>query len=163
MPHVLLGVGANLGNREAALQSVVDAMRGPFTGIRASRVFSTPPWGVTDQPPFLNAVIAGETELDPEQVLAFARECEAGAGRVRDRRWGPRTLDVDVIAYDDVRSDDPQLTLPHPRAHERAFVLVGIVDLDPGFLFPGFGSAASLLAALGADGITPVGELRVAA
>ncbi len=161
MAHVLLGIGANLGDREAALQSVVDAMPGHFTGIHASRVYSTPPWGVTDQPAFLNAVIAADTEQSPMQVLAFARDCEERAQRVREVRWGPRTLDVDIIAYDALIQDDPELTLPHPRAHERAFVLAGVVDLDPTFAFPRHGSALQLLERADSAGIVAVGELRV--
>jgi len=163
MAHVLLGIGANLGDRAAALQSVVDAMPGRFQAIRASSVYDTPPWGVTDQPTFLNAVIAAETELTPREVLAFAHECEQAAQRVRTQHWGPRTLDVDVISYDEARSDDPVLTLPHPRAYERAFVLVGIDELDPDAVLPGHGSVRALLDALDCTGITVVSQLRVPA
>ncbi len=163
MAHVLLGVGSNLGDREAALQSVVDAMPGHFHSLRASQVYSTPPWGVTDQPHFLNAVIAAETELTPLQVLEFAHGCELRARRVRDERWGPRTLDVDLIAYDDLEQDHPVLTLPHPRAHERAFVLLPLLELEPCFRFPGQGAAAALLAGLDASGITLHGSLQVMA
>jgi 2-amino-4-hydroxy-6-hydroxymethyldihydropteridine diphosphokinase len=154
MAHVLLSIGANLGDRESALRSVVDAMPGRFTDVRMSSIYATPPWGVTEQPAFLNAVIAAETELTPQQVLAFAQECERAADRQRDLRWGPRTLDVDVITYDDIRSDDPDLTLPHPRAHERAFVLVGVVELEPAAVLPGHGPASALLAGLDRTGIT---------
>lgn len=162
MARVLLGIGSNLGDREAALQSVVDAMAGRFVGVRSSHVYSTPAWGVTDQPPFLNAVIAAETELTPMQVLEFAHDCERHAQRVRDQHWGPRTLDVDVIAYDELRSDDPLLTLPHPHAHERAFVLLPLLELEPYFRFPGHGAAADLLPALDASGIMRHDTLRVA-
>ena len=161
MAHVRLGIGANLGDRQAALQSVIDAMSGCFTAIRASSVYDTPPWGVLDQPTFLNAVIAAETELSPAQVLDFAHACEAAAERIRDVRWGPRTLDVDVITYDDIRSDDPVLTLPHPRAHERAFVLLGVVEIEPDAVLPGLGAAQSLLEGLDTSGITTVSHLRV--
>lgn len=163
MAHVLLGIGANLGDRESALQSVVDAMPGRFSAIRASHVYSTPPWGVTDQPVFLNAVIAAETTMTPLQVLDFAHECETAAHRVREAHWGPRTLDVDVIAYDDLVLDTPLLTLPHPRAHERAFVLVGLLELEPAFEFPQHGPARALLERADGSGILPVSELRVAA
>lgn len=161
MAHVLLGIGANLGDREAALQSVIDAMPGYFQSVRVSSVYDTPPWGVLDQPTFLNAVISADTHLTPEQVLAWGQDVEQAAHRERYRRWGPRTLDVDVLTYDDVRSDDPDLTLPHPRAYERAFVLVGVVELDPEFVIPGYGSARELLAGLDADGITVHSQLRV--
>lgn len=163
MAHVVLSIGANLGDREAALQSVVDAMPGNFHAIRVSSVYDTPPWGVLDQPTFLNAIITADTWLSPEQVLAWGQDCEQAAHRERYRLWGPRTLDVDVITYDDVRSDDPDLTLPHPRAHERAFVLVGMVELDPDAVIPGHGSARALLAALDCTGITVHSQLRVPA
>lgn len=163
MAHVWLSVGANLGDREAALQSVVDAMPGRFTDIRVSSVYDTPPWGLLDQPTFLNAAIAAETELSPSQVLAFARECEAAAERVRDVRWGPRTLDVDVISYDQLQSNDPELTLPHPSAHERAFVLVPLAELEPEASLPGYGPVLTLLEALDRAGITIVSQLRAPA
>ena len=163
MAHVLLSIGANLGDRESALQSVLDAMPGNFHAIRVSRVYDTPPWGVLDQPSFLNAVIAADTWLSPEQVLAWGQDCEQAAHRERYRHWGPRTLDVDLITYDDVRSDDPNLMLPHPRAHERAFVLVGIAELEPDAVIPGRGSARDLLEALDRSGITEFSKLHVPA
>lgn len=161
MGHVLLSIGANLGDREAALQSVLDAMPGRFRSIRVSSVYDTPPWGVTDQPTFLNAVIAADTLLTPRQVLDWGQAVEQAAHRERYRLWGPRTLDVDVITYDEVQSDDPELTLPHPRAFERAFVLVGIVELEPDAVIPGYGAARELLAGLDTTGITVHSELRV--
>ncbi len=161
MAHVLLGIGANLGDREAALQSVIDAMPPSFTAIRCSRVYETPPWGVTDQPTFLNAVIAADTDLQPAAVLAFAQECEAAAQRTHDVRWGPRTLDVDVLAYDEMEQDDPRLTLPHPLAHLRAFVLVPLLEVEPHFFLRGHGFARDLLNRLDATGVTACGELHV--
>ena len=163
MAHVLLGIGANLGDREAALQSVVDAMPGRFQAIQVSSVYDTPPWGVLDQPTFLNAVISAETHLTPEQVLEWGQDVEQAAHRERYRHWGPRTLDVDVLTYDDVRSDDPDLTLPHPRAFERAFVLVGIVELDPDFVIAGYGPVSELLEGLDCEGITVHSQLRLPA
>ena len=161
MAHVWLGIGANLGDREAALQSVLDAMPGRFQSIRCSSVYDTPPWGVLDQPTFLNAVIVAETKLSAEEVLDWGQDVEQAARRERYRHWGPRTLDVDVLAYDDVHSDDPHLTLPHPRIQDRAFVLVGIVELDPDFVVPGHGTARGLLDDLGQDGITVHSQLRL--
>lgn len=161
MARVLLGLGANLGDREAALQSVIDAMAQDFTHIRCSRIYETPPWGVTDQPAFLNAVVAADTMLSPSQVLSFGQHCEQAAHRVNDVRWGPRTLDVDVLAYDEVHQDDPRLTLPHPLAHVRAFVLVPLLELEPDFMFEGHGFARDLLNRLGDDGIVAVGTLQV--
>jgi len=160
MAHVRLSVGANLGNREAALQSVVDAMVGRFTGIHASAVYETAPWGILDQPAFLNAVITADTDLSPYEVLEFARGCEEAAARVRERHWGPRTLDVDVITYDDLVMRDPELTLPHPRAHERAFVLVPLVEVEPDAEIPGLGRASDYLEVLGTRGIERHSALR---
>lgn len=161
MAHVVLGLGANLGDREAALQSVIDAMAPAFTSIRASRVHETAPWGVVDQPPFLNAVVAADTAMRPSEVLAFAQECEAAAHRTHDVRWGPRTLDVDVIAYDDMEQDDPMLTLPHPRAHLRAFVIVPLLEVEPDFFLRGHGYARDLLRGLDPTDVVVHGELRV--
>lgn len=163
MPTVLLSIGANLGDRLAALQSVVYGMRGRFTNIEVSRVLQTPPWGYTEQPAFLNAAIRADTALTPMQTLDFAHECEAAAARVRDERWGPRTLDVDVIDYEGVQQTDPVLTLPHPRAHERAFVLACLADIDPQIEIPGHGNVMALLHHVDVTGIEPVGTLDVPA
>ena len=154
MARVALSIGSNLGDRQAALQSVLDAMGQNFTDIRVSQTYETAPWGVIDQPAFLNAIVLAETQLDAYAVLAFAQACEDSAARVRDVRWGPRTLDVDVILYDDLVQTDPVLTLPHPRAHERAFVLVPLVELDPEVQLPGLGRAADFLDVLGSAGVT---------
>jgi len=159
MATVLLSIGSNLGDRQAALQSVVDAMRTDFTDIEVSRIFKTPPWGYADQPEFYNAAIRATTSLAPKQILEFAQRCEAEADRVRDERWGPRTLDVDVISFDAVIQDDPDLTLPHPRTHERAFVLVPIADIDPLIEIPGRGNVLSLLHHVDVTGIEPIAEL----
>jgi 2-amino-4-hydroxy-6-hydroxymethyldihydropteridine diphosphokinase len=125
----VLSVGANLGDRAAALQGAVDAFREWLVGV--SPVFETAPWGPVPQDDFLNAVlIVRDDAADAVTWLRRAQHAEQQAGRVRDVRWGPRTLDVDVIAVDDIVSDDPELTLPHPRAAERAFVLVPWLALD---------------------------------
>ena len=160
MPEVVLSIGANLGDRFAALQSVVDAMPAKFSNIRVSRVFETAPWGLEDQPSFLNAAVIAQTAMNPYEVLEFAQQCEAEAHRIRDIRWGPRTLDVDVIAYDALEQSDPVLTLPHPRAHERAFVLACIADLDPAWELHG-ATAQQLLAQIDQDGVVPVEQLLV--
>ena len=95
--------------------------------------YRTPPWGVTDQPPFINAVIAVATSLPPRDLLSRALDVERAFGRDRasERRWGPRTLDLDLLAYDDLVLDSPDLTLPHPRLFERAFVLVPLAEIVP--------------------------------
>jgi 2-amino-4-hydroxy-6-hydroxymethyldihydropteridine diphosphokinase len=141
----VLSIGSNLGDRLAHLRSVVDALR----PVRVSPVYETAPWGGVDQDDFLNAVvIVADDDLDAYGWLARGHELEAAAGRVRDVRWGPRTLDVDVVDVDGTVSADPVLTLPHPRAHERAFVLVPWADVDPDGELPGHGRVAGLAAGL---------------
>jgi 2-amino-4-hydroxy-6-hydroxymethyldihydropteridine diphosphokinase len=128
-----LGMGANLGDRLANLQTAVDLL-GEEPGVRvvaSSRVWETEPVGGPDQPDYLNAVIRIETELEPKELLGACMRVEKGLGRVRCVRWGPRPLDVDVLMFDDVVSNDPTLTLPHPRMLQRAFVLVPLLELDP--------------------------------
>jgi 2-amino-4-hydroxy-6-hydroxymethyldihydropteridine diphosphokinase len=132
--RVFLGLGANLGDRLAALQRAVDllAARGVRTAA-SSRVWATAPvGGPADQPEFLNVVVEIDPgALAPADVLAAANDVEAELGRIRDVRWGPRTIDIDVLLWGDLTSDDPSLTIPHPRMHERAFVVMPLLDLDP--------------------------------
>jgi 2-amino-4-hydroxy-6-hydroxymethyldihydropteridine diphosphokinase len=131
---VVLSIGSNLGDRLALLQSVVDGLGDKVRAV--SPVYETDPWGGVEQGAFLNAsVLAADPALDARGWLRRAQELEQAADRVRDERWGPRTLDVDLIMCSDggreVTSDDHELTLPHPRAHERAFVLVPWLAVDP--------------------------------
>jgi 2-amino-4-hydroxy-6-hydroxymethyldihydropteridine diphosphokinase len=127
----------------------------PYLGA-VSPVYETPPWGPVSQPDYLNAVIlASDERADPRTWLARARAAEDAAGRLRDVRWGPRTLDVDIVAVDNVEQSDPDLTLPHPRAAERAFVLVPWLAVDPEARLPG-GSVADLVALLPPSEISAV-------
>jgi len=166
---VVLALGSNLGDRLANLQGGVDALcAGPgLEDIAVSPVYETAPVGGPAQPDYLNAVLTASTSLPARAVLDRGRAAEAALRRVRGQRWGPRTLDVDVIVYADEISADPELTLPHPRAHERAFVLAPWHDLDPGAAIPGRGPIADLLAdllaATGTDGLRRLsdGSLRV--
>ena len=153
MSRVVFALGANLGDRAAALQSAVDALAECTEVLALSAIYETAPVGGPDQPDYYNAVAIAETELTASGVLALAHALEAAAGRVRLERWGPRTLDVDVLAFDDVVSDDPVLTLPHPRAHERAFVLAPWLDADPHAIVPGRGPVATLLDTVGSGGV----------
>ena len=162
-----LAVGANLGDRAQTLRAAV-AEIGAAHGVAlvaVSPVYETDPvGGPADQPPYLNAVLVADSTLDPAALLALARSVEDAHGRVRVERWGARTLDVDVLAVDALTSDDPVLTLPHPRAHERAYVLAPWADVDPDFAVPGRGRVRDLLAALPAadrSGVRPTG-LRLA-
>ena len=118
-----------------------------------SAIFETAPVGGPPQPDFYNAVVIVETALSAVELLELAHRLESAAGRVRVEHWGPRTLDVDVLAYDALRSDDPQLTLPHPRAHERAFVLLPWLDVDPDAYVEGVGKVADLMATIDASGV----------
>ena len=152
MTRAVFSLGANLGDRAATLRDAITALQDDGLVAR-SMLYETPPWGPVEQPPYLHAIAIVRGPRDAAGWLARAHELEQAAGRVRDVRWGPRTLDVDVVTVtgDDgapVVSHDPDLTLPHPRAHERAFVLVPWLSLDPSAQLPGHGRIADLLAAL---------------
>jgi 2-amino-4-hydroxy-6-hydroxymethyldihydropteridine diphosphokinase len=160
MTRAVLSLGANLGDRAGALRAALTALADDGLVAR-STLYETPPWGPVEQPPYLNAIAVVRGPRDAAGWLARAHELEQAAGRTREVRFGPRTLDVDVITVteDDgtpVRSDDPTLTLPHPRAHERAFVLVPWLILEPTAVLPGRGSVADLVAALPADDVAAV-------
>ena len=140
MQRAFLGLGANLGDRLATLQRAVDLLA--EHGVRAiasSRVWATAPiGGPKDQPEFLNAVVEIDPDaLEPGSVLEAAHAVEATLGRVRGERWGPRTIDIDVLLWGDLMSDDADLEIPHPRLHERAFVVLPLLDLDPDPRLPG--------------------------
>jgi 2-amino-4-hydroxy-6-hydroxymethyldihydropteridine diphosphokinase len=136
MTHAVLSIGSNLGNRLATLRAAAGAFA-PWL-VAASGVYETPPWGPVPQDDYLNAVLlADDPSAAPRDWLDRAHLAEQAAGRTRDVRWGPRTLDVDVVAVDAVTSDDPALTLPHPRAAERAFVLVPWAELEPDAVLAG--------------------------
>jgi 2-amino-4-hydroxy-6-hydroxymethyldihydropteridine diphosphokinase len=132
----VLSIGSNLGDRLAHLQGAVDAMRPWLRAV--SPVYETAPWGPVEQDDYLNAVLlVDDATATPKDWLERAQAAEQAAGRSRGVRWGPRTLDVDVVAVDDIRSDDAELTLPHPRAAERAFVLVPWLAADPDAVLAG--------------------------
>jgi 2-amino-4-hydroxy-6-hydroxymethyldihydropteridine diphosphokinase len=158
--RAVLSLGANLGDRAAALRTALTALKDDGLVAR-STLYETPPWGPVEQPPYLNAIAVVRGDRDAAGWLARAHELEQAAGRTREVRWGARTLDVDVVTVigDDgapVVSDDPGLTLPHPRAHERAFVLVPWLTLDPTAVLPGHGKVADLLAALPPEDVAAV-------
>lgn len=153
----VVALGSNLGNRLETLQGAVDALEDtPGVRVKAvSPVYETEPWGVApgSQPGYFNAVVVIRTTLPPSALLDRAHAIEEAYLRVRAERWGPRTIDVDIVAYQGVVSDDPDLTLPHPRAHERAFVLVPWYDIDPDAVVEGRGPVGDLLAAVGLQGV----------
>ena len=156
MTRAVLSLGANLGDAAGRLAQAVDALGDAV--VAASAVYVTPPWGPVEQDDFLNrTVVVDDPARDAYGWLALARELEAAADRTRPVRWGPRTLDVDVVAvWADgvpVASDDPELQLPHPRAAERAFVLLPWAEIEPAAELPGAGRVVDLLARLDTDGI----------
>jgi 2-amino-4-hydroxy-6-hydroxymethyldihydropteridine diphosphokinase len=133
MPRAYLGLGANLGERAAALQRAVNSLTtsSGVTVVAVSPVYETDPIGGPEQPEYLNAVVAIDTELDARQLLVLAQRLETDAHRVRQERWGPRTLDVDVLLVGDVQIDEPDLVVPHPSMWDRGFVLAPLADLAP--------------------------------
>jgi 2-amino-4-hydroxy-6-hydroxymethyldihydropteridine diphosphokinase len=150
-----LGLGSNLGDRHETLQRGIDLLaEHGVTTLASSSVWETDPVGGPEgQPAFLNAVIRVETDADPRALLEAARAAEAACGRVRTVRWGPRTLDVDVLLVDGYTSDDPDLTVPHPRIAERAFVVLPLLELDPDARLPDGTVLADL--ELSTDGARP--------
>ncbi|WP_093258220.1 2-amino-4-hydroxy-6-hydroxymethyldihydropteridine diphosphokinase [Thermostaphylospora chromogena] len=151
----VLSLGSNLGRRFDTLQGALDTLFDApgLTFVAVSPVYETDPVGGPEQGPYLNAIVIAETSLEPHALLERALSVENAFGRERHERWGPRTLDVDLIAVDDQTCDDAELTLPHPRAHERAFVLVPWADVDPDAVLPGHGRVADLAARVGTAGV----------
>ncbi|CCH27685.1 2-amino-4-hydroxy-6-hydroxymethyldihydropteridine diphosphokinase [Actinosynnema sp. NPDC047251] len=159
MSRAVLSIGSNLGDRFGFLEQAVAGFAAELVAV--SPVYETAPWGVTDQDDFLNAVLVVSAGLGPWDWLRRGQELENASGRVRTLRWGPRTLDVDVVTVDGVTSDDPSLLLPHPGAHERATVLVPWLDVEPDAVLPGHGPVADLVAALDVTGVTRRDDLRL--
>lgn len=145
MTRAYVGVGANLGDREATIRAAIDALPG-IVGV--SELRETDPVGVVDQPAFLNGAVALETELGPRELLDALLAVERDLGRERRERWGPRTIDLDLLLYGDETIDEPGLTVPHPRLHERRFALEPLLDLDPDAAIPGRGRVIDLLTGL---------------
>lgn len=135
MAEALIALGGNVGNVRDTLDRAVEQLCDgrDIRLLARSSDYRTPPWGVADQPPFINLCLVVATLLSPHALLARARQVEAALGRDRanERRWGPRTVDIDIIAYDELVVDEPDLQLPHPRLFERAFVLVPLVEIAP--------------------------------
>jgi len=140
-----VGLGANLGDREGTIRAALAALPGV---VAVSELRETEPVGVVDQPPFLNGAAALETALSARELLEALLEVERGLGRERRQRWGPRRIDLDLLLYADETIDEPGLTVPHPRLHERHFVLEPLLDLEPELVIPGHGRVSDLLAGL---------------
>lgn len=141
---VVIALGSNLGDREATLNDAINQLAAIITVVKVSTFHETAPVGGPEQPDYLNAVLIGESELEPAELLRKMQEIELAAGRQRIERWGARTLDLDLIAADDLVIESEFLTLPHPRAHERRFVLDPWLEIDSEAYLPGFGEVRLL-------------------
>jgi 2-amino-4-hydroxy-6-hydroxymethyldihydropteridine diphosphokinase len=149
-----VALGSNLGDSRQQVLDAMDALAAlPDTRLlQRSHLYLTPPWGVVEQPPFVNAAVALDTALSPHQLLDALLRIETAAGRIRAERNGPRMLDLDVLHVDGVQLDDERLVLPHPRMAERAFVLLPLRDIAPALEITGHGSVSMLLAKLDSAG-----------
>lgn len=137
MSHdIYLALGTNLGDRLANLRAAIAALAPQVRAEAESRIYETPPWGFLDQPAFLNMAIRAQTDLPPADLLAFLKQLETDLGREPTFRNGPRLIDIDILFYDDLILDTPPLVIPHPRLHERDFVLVPLADIAPNFVHP---------------------------
>lgn len=161
MVEAWIGVGANLGEAAATVRAAIAALDGmPRTRLRcASSLYATPAWGNAAQPPFVNAVAGVDTSLSPPALLQALLALEQRFGRKRDAavRWGPRTLDLDMLLYADRRIDLPALQVPHPYLHQRAFVLVPLAEVAPDAWIPGHGRVRDAVMQVDACGIAPLG------
>jgi len=158
---VFLGLGSNLGSREEHLRDGVGLLAQSLTIHEISSVYETEPWGYTAQPPFLNAVCRAETSMAPEELLLFCQRVERTVGRRPTFRYGPRVLDVDILAYGDQVIATPTLVVPHAQMAKRAFVLVPLAEMAPDWEHPVLGkSAAQLLKEVsGTEGVSLRGRL----
>lgn len=158
MALAYIGLGSNVGNRDENLRQAVE-MLNQEDGIeptRVSSIYETTPVGYLNQRDFLNAVVEIETSLSPPELLAATKKIEEKQKRVREVHWGPRTIDLDILLYDDVELTEPHLNLPHPEVSKRAFVLVPLAELAPDKRLPGGESVRELLANLGEiEGVKP--------
>ncbi len=160
---VYLGLGSNLGDRQANLAYALERLSEKAVIVSISSVYETDPVGYEEQPRFLNAVLSAETELPPVELLRFIKDVECELGREYSFPNAPRVIDIDILFYGDRVIDSPELTVPHPRLSERAFVLVPLVEISPGTRHPLNGeTSADMLAKVGGlEGVRRAGALRV--
>jgi 2-amino-4-hydroxy-6-hydroxymethyldihydropteridine diphosphokinase len=162
MTKVALGLGTNKGDRLFNIRRAVAIIAERVGSVLVrSDVFETPPWGVHAQPRFLNACILAGVELPPQELLAKIKEIERDMGRQKNGRWGPREIDVDILLYNDMRAvKDPNLSIPHPHMRERAFVLLPLAEIAPGWIHPTSGlSVSELLKRIDSGGILRIARL----
>lgn len=157
MHTAYLGLGSNLGDRLANLRAAVKALAPQVEVLAQSAVYETPPWGVENQPAFLNMTVKGQTDLDPMQLRDQVKKIERELGREPQYHWGPRLIDIDILFYDDLIVDTPGLVIPHPFVHKRGFVLLPLETIAPDLVHPALGlSVRQLLAYADTNGITAV-------
>ena len=156
MHTIYLGLGTNLGDRAANLQAAVAGLAKNLQVTAVSPIYETPPWGITDQPDFLNMCLTAETDLPPHELLALLKKLEKEIGRVSGERWGPRLIDIDLLFYTHQIIETEKLTIPHPEMPERAFVLRPLADIAANFVHPVIGETIAALAAkVDDEGIRP--------
>lgn len=137
MPTACIGIGSNLGDRQAHCREAIERMeQAGCTILKASALLETEPWGLSNQPLFLNAAVMIGTDRSPHDLLALLLGIESVMGRYRKDRWGPRCIDLDILLYDDVAMQSPELTIPHPYLHERAFALIPLAEIAPDLIHP---------------------------
>jgi 2-amino-4-hydroxy-6-hydroxymethyldihydropteridine diphosphokinase len=154
MSQVYLSLGTNLGDRRLSLQRAVKGLERELWVTEVSPVYETEPWGVKNQPDFLNICVAADTTKSPSTLLAFTKELEAALGRLPSIRWGPRIIDIDILYYDQLILSNGRLRIPHPRLAERAFVLVPLGDIAPDLVDPKSGlSVKQMLLAVDKSGV----------
>ena len=155
--QTILALGTNLGDRLANLRTALEALPPEVVLLDESKIYETPAWGFVDQPAFLNMAVKGETGLKPESLLKHLKQLEARLGRKASFHWGPRLIDIDLLFYDDLILDTLRLVIPHPRLHERAFVLVPLADIAPDLKHPILGKTIrQLLEGVDKNGILPI-------
>lgn len=156
MSHIFIALGSNLGDRLDNLQSAVDFLDPSVDIISQSHIYETLPWGITEQPFFLNQVIEVDSPLSPQNLLILLKQIEQEMGREPAVRYGPRQIDLDILFFNNLIFYSPELIIPHPRLHERAFVLVPLADIAPEFVHPIYHKTViELLAKLDRSGVNP--------
>jgi 2-amino-4-hydroxy-6-hydroxymethyldihydropteridine diphosphokinase len=156
MSTIYLGLGTNIGKRTENIDRALAGLAAQVRVTAVSHIYETAAWGIEDQPDFLNLCLAGETELEPRELLIFVKGLEVELGREDSLRWGPRLMDIDILFYDDLILDEPGLTIPHKGIPDRATVLVPLADIAPNLLHPQTGATVrDMLSKVNTDGVWP--------